>query len=145
MVVPFNGGEIGNLVSAFEVGKSFIQTFGLQALSLLPLAHVSFLSARNARFEGTFLQGLMEKVVKDKSQLPSGAIVIEEFKDGEFMGAEHMTKSVGDDWAAAVHTDAETGWESSIGSMPYKGLFVPGTANLNLEEAAEKAKKLFKG
>lgn len=145
MALPVSGGEIVNLASIFEGAKSFIQAYGLQTLALLPLAHVSFLSQINNKFKGTAYQGMLEEVVRDKSKLPPGAIVINEFKDGEFLGAAHMTKNENVDWVAAVHTDEVTGYESSIGYMPYKGILVAGTSNLNKEQAAKIAKKLFKG
>lgn len=141
MTVPIDA--LVNLPPLIQNIGEFITQYGLQGLALLPIAHISYITQANKQFIGTNIQGMMERVVKDKSKLPPGAMVIKEYADGEFLGEVHMTKNENEDWAAAVHTDEVTGYESTIGYMPYKGVLVPKTSNLSREQAAAKARRIF--
>lgn len=132
---------ISNVKAVIETARILVEQDGLLGLALLPLCHVGYVAAEDAGYAG---DSRFERVVATRAQLPEGAIVIEELKDGQFLGDDHIVRNEGEDWIASVHTDEPhpTSW---TGGWPVKWIWLKDSANLDRGQANERARKTLTG
>lgn len=125
--------------AVFETAKILYQTGGLRALAMLSFCHVGYVNQQDAKYVGV---PAFEKVVASREQLPEGAIVTKELKDGEFADND-LARNEGEDWIAGLHTgDTLQGFS---GNWPMRYEIIPDSAHLTREQANKKAKALSKG
>ncbi len=135
MITIETSNVLNNLPGVLEVAKLLAISFSSYYFAHIQYIPKEYLGWKSLTIDESNILKLSEYAATS-ANVPEGAKIVKEIKENQLPHQWSLTHTQGRDWVAQVHTDGPS--RSSSGGLPIKGIIIPGTEQMNREEAISK-------